>query len=73
MTTSCSPENAADLARIAADHLTAGRHHPGVLVVLSSGFSRRPAGRGPLVAAVLAAADAPLDDRVVYLERADRG
>ena len=66
-------EHVADFARIAADHLTAGHHHPGVLVALSSRFSRRPAGRGPLVAAVLGAAAAPLDDRVVYLERADRG
>jgi predicted nuclease of predicted toxin-antitoxin system len=66
-------ENVADFARIAADHLTAGHHHPGVLIALSSRFSRRPAGQSALVAAVLAAADAPLEDRVVYLERADRG
>jgi hypothetical protein len=39
-------ENVADFARIAADHLTAGQHHPGVLIALSSRFSRRPAGRG---------------------------
>ena len=65
-------ENVADFARIAADHLTAGQHHPGVLIALSARFSRRPAGRGPLVAAVLATTDAPLEDRVVYLERADR-
>ena len=66
-------ENVADFARIAADHLIAGHHHPGVLIALSSRFSRRPAGRGALVFAVLAVADAPLTDRVVYLERADRG
>ena len=65
-------ENVADFARIAADHLTAGQHHPGVLIALSSRFSRRPAGRGALVAAVLAAAAEPLEDRVVYLQRADR-
>ena len=65
-------ENVADFARIAADHLTAGRQHPGVLIALSSRFSRRPAGHGALVAAVLAAANAPLNDRVVYLEGADR-
>ncbi|HEY7076895.1 MAG TPA: DUF5615 family PIN-like protein [Solirubrobacteraceae bacterium] len=65
-------ENVADFARIAADHVTAGAHHPGVLIALSSRFSRRPSGRGPLVAAVLAATDAPLKDRVVYLERPDR-
>jgi predicted nuclease of predicted toxin-antitoxin system len=65
-------ENVADFARIAADHLTAGHHHPGVLIALSSRFSRRPAGRGALVAAVLATAGEPLADRVVFLERADR-
>jgi predicted nuclease of predicted toxin-antitoxin system len=35
-------ENVADFARISAEHLTAGRHHPGVLIALSSRFSRRP-------------------------------
>jgi len=65
-------ENVADLARIAADHLTAGHHHPGVLIALSSRFSRRPAGKGALVVAVLATADEPLEDRVVFLQRADR-
>jgi predicted nuclease of predicted toxin-antitoxin system len=65
-------ENVADFARIAADHLTAGHHHPGVLVALSSRFSRRAAGRGALVAAVLASAGEPLEDRVVFLARADR-
>jgi predicted nuclease of predicted toxin-antitoxin system len=65
-------ENVADFARIAADHITAARHHPGVLVALSSRFSRRPAGRDALVAAVLATAGEPLEDRVVSLERADR-
>jgi predicted nuclease of predicted toxin-antitoxin system len=64
-------ENVADFARIAADHLTAGQHHPGVLIALSSRFSRRPAGRGTLVAAVVAAAGEPLEDRVFYLQRAD--
>jgi hypothetical protein len=65
-------ENVADFARISADHLGAGRHHPGVLIALSSRFSRRPAGRSPLVAAVLAIADQPLDDRVVFLKRTDQ-
>jgi predicted nuclease of predicted toxin-antitoxin system len=65
-------ENVADFARTAADHLTAGHHHPGVLIALSSRFSRRPNGRSALVAAVLAAAGEPLEDRVVYLQRADR-
>lgn len=62
-------ENVADFARIAADHLGAGHHHPGVLIALSSRFSRRPAGRGPLASAVLAITDQPLEDRVVFLER----
>jgi predicted nuclease of predicted toxin-antitoxin system len=65
-------ENVADFVRIAADHLTAGRHHPGVLIALSSRFSRRPAGAPALVAAVLRASQEPLEDRVMYLERADR-
>jgi uncharacterized protein DUF5615 len=64
-------ENVADFARIAADHLGAGRHHPGVLVALSSRFSRRPAGRSALAAAVLAIADQSLEDRVVFLARTD--
>jgi predicted nuclease of predicted toxin-antitoxin system len=64
-------ENVADFARIAADHLGAGHDHPGVLIALSSRFSRRPAGRGALVTAVLAIADQPLEDRVIFLERAD--
>ena len=47
-------ENVAGFARIPADHITAGQQHPGVLIALSSRFSRRPAGRGALVAAVFA-------------------
>lgn len=66
-------ENVADFARIAADHVTAGQHHRGVLVALSSRFSRRPAGRGPLVAAILAIACEPVDDRIVYLEHPRSG
>jgi predicted nuclease of predicted toxin-antitoxin system len=65
-------ENVADFARIAADHLSAGHHHPGVLIALSSRFSRRPAGRRTLVVAVLAMADQSLEDRVVFLERMAR-
>jgi hypothetical protein len=56
-----------------ADRLTAGQHHPGVLIALSSRFSRRPGGRDAFVAAVLLTADEPLEERVVFLERADRG
>lgn len=61
-------ENVADFTRIAADRLTAGQHHPGLLIALSSRFSRRPAGRAVIVAAIVKIQDAPLDDRVVYLE-----
>jgi Domain of unknown function (DUF5615) len=60
-------ENVADFARISAEHLAAGRHHPGVLLALSSRFSRRPAGIPALVAAVRAVADQQLDDRLIYL------
>lgn len=63
-------ENVADFARIAADHLTVGHHHPGVLIALSSRLSHRPAGRAALVAAVLHATGGPLADRVVFLRRA---
>ncbi len=49
-------ENVGDFARIAAEHSTAGGHHHGVLTALSSRFSRRPAGIGPLVAAIQAIA-----------------
>ncbi len=65
-------ENVADFAHISADHLGAGHHHPGVLIALSSRFSRRPAGRRTLVAAVLAITDQSLEDRVVFLARTDR-
>lgn len=65
-------ENVGDIARIAGEHLSGGRHHPGVLVALSSRFSRRPAGRGELVAAILAQLGEPLDDRVIYLRRDDQ-
>lgn len=61
-------ENVGDFTHISAEHLTAGRHHPGVLIALSSRFSRRPAGIGSLVTAILAVADQQLGDRVVYLE-----
>src|SRR6266568_5641004 len=47
-------ENVADFARISAEHLTAGHHHSGVLIALSSRFSRRPAGITPMVAAITA-------------------
>ena len=62
-------ENVGDFSRLAAEHITAGRHHAGLLVALSSRFSRRPAGVRPLVAAIQAVAHERLDDRVVYLKR----
>ena len=64
-------ENVADFARIAAEHSTAGGHHHGVLIALSSRFSRRPAGPRPLVAAVQAIANQRIEDRVIYLERVE--
>jgi hypothetical protein len=63
-------ENVGDFARIAAEHSTAGGHHHGVLIALSTRFSRRPAGIGPLVAAIQSITDEQITDRVVYLEHA---
>ena len=60
-------ENVADFTRISAEHLLAGRHHPGVLIALSSRFSRRAAGIGPLVAAILEIAEEQLTDCLIYL------
>ena len=62
-------ENVADFARLSAEHLLSGRHHPGVLIALSSRFSRRPDGVSALVAAIQAVADDQLGDRTVYLQR----
>ena len=45
-------ENVADFARLAADHPTTGGHHPGVLIALSSRFSRRRAGISAIVSAI---------------------
>jgi hypothetical protein len=61
-------ENVADFTRLAAEHVTSGGHHAGLLIALSSRFSRRPAGMKPLAAAIHAVADENLDDRVVYLQ-----
>lgn len=44
-----------------------------MLIALASRFSRRPHGRGALVAAVLAAVGEPLEDRVVFLLSPDPG
>lgn len=61
-------ENVSDFARLCGEHVAAGRHHRGVLVALSSRFSRRPGGYGAIAAAVVAVARDRLDDRLVYLE-----
>ena len=66
-------ENVGDFARIAAEHSMAGDHHQGVLIALSSRFSRRPAGIGPLVAAIQAIAGDDIADRVVYLTHTGGG
>jgi len=63
-------ENVGDFAPLAAAHSTAGRHHHGVLIALSSRFSRRPAGSGPLVAAIQALTGEQIADRVVSLAQA---
>lgn len=61
-------ENVADFARIAADRLTAGLHHTGILIALSTCFSRRPAGRPALVKAIGAVQQEEFADRVAYLK-----
>lgn len=61
-------ENVGDFARLASERLTAGQHHCGVLVALSTRFSRRPAGIPGIAAAVRCVAEHVLDDRVIYLE-----
>lgn len=65
-------ENVGDFARIAAEHSTGGGHHYGLLIALSSRFSRRPAGLQPLVSAIQAAAGQRIEDRVIYLRHAER-
>ena len=62
-------ENVGDFARIAAEHSIAGGQHAGVLIPLSSRFSRRPAGIQPFIPAIRAIENQLLADRVVYLER----
>lgn len=64
-------ENVGDFTRISAEHLDAGNHHPGVVIALSSRFSRRRAGIPALVAAIRTIADQQLEDRVVYLQFAE--
>ncbi|MBU3750208.1 MAG: hypothetical protein FGM52_07100 [Mycobacterium sp.] len=62
-------ENVGDFTRLAAEHNTAGGHHHGLLIALSSRFSRQPAGSAALVSAVREATQQPLADRVVYLKQ----
>ena len=62
-------ENVGDFTRLAAEHSTAGGHHHGLLIALSSRFSRQPAGSAALVAAVSDAAQQLLADRGVYLKQ----
>ncbi len=66
-------ENLGDFTRLAAEHSTSGAHHHGVLIALSSRFSRRPPGIGPLIAAIQGPAGEPIADRVVYLDPAGPG
>lgn len=66
-------ENVGDFVRIAAEHSNAGAHYSGLLIALSSRFSRRPAGLPALVAAVQAVSDEEIEDRIVYLKRVESG
>jgi hypothetical protein len=61
-------ENVADFARAASDVLLSGGHHGGVLIALSSRFSRRPSGLQTITEAIVAVSDQDLRDRVVFLE-----
>jgi len=63
-------ENVGDFTPLAAEHNTAGGHHHGLLIALSSRFSRQPAGAATLIAAVKDAGERSLDDRVIYLKAA---
>jgi predicted nuclease of predicted toxin-antitoxin system len=62
-------ENVADFACLANEYLIGGGHHPGVLIALSSRFSRRPDGIKAIAKAVRWVAHELLDDRLVYLAR----
>ena len=65
-------ENVGDFTRIAAEHSTVGGHHHGLLIALSSRFSRRRAGIPSLVEAIEDVGDQTLDDRIIYLKRPPR-
>ena len=62
-------ENVSDFTRIADQRVADGHGHAGLLVALSSRFSRRPTGRAGLVVAIRAVAVESLVDRTVYLIR----
>jgi predicted nuclease of predicted toxin-antitoxin system len=62
-------ENVSDFVRLASEAVGAGKHHSGVLIALSSRFSRHKEGIRSLVAAITAASVEVLDDRIVYLEQ----
>jgi hypothetical protein len=66
-------ENVADFARISAEHLLGGHHHPGVLIALASRFSRRPAGAPALAAAVAEFVGQSIADRLIYLQPPGKG
>jgi hypothetical protein len=61
-------EHVADFVAIAAQHSTAGGHHSGLLIALSSRFSRRASGHGAIVKAIQAHQAEALTDRIIYLE-----
>jgi len=61
-------ENVGDFVRLASERLTAGRHHCGVPVALSTRFSRRPGGIPAIATAVRSVASESFDGRVLSLE-----
>lgn len=61
-------ENVSDFARLVAERYVAGAHHSGVLIALSSRFSRRPGGIPGIAAAISAIADDDLHDQLVFLK-----
>lgn len=65
-------ENVSDFARISGEHVAGGGHDYGVLIALSSRFSRRPAGYGAIVAAVATVDADRLYDGLVYLDQPNR-
>ena len=60
-------ENVSDFARLAADRLVAGSGHNGVIIALSTRFSRRPQGREAIMKALDAIKGESLQNLTVYL------